>query len=158
MNNPIVLRDSNGLSGTFKNAAIFVGTVAVGFIAYKLAKAAKQKIAEKMDLKPYEDALKNTQSTLSYDQTQYFNMADTIEGALNRYWNDDEATTYDVLKQLKNPQDWYMLVKAFGHRTRGKSNWWPNPSMGLHDYLADALGYFEMKKVREILKAIGIII
>ena len=92
---------------------------------------------------------------LSYPATTYKTMADVIYRAM-----DGAGTTWEtitrVLGQLKNADDWKMLVAEFGER---KSTVWLSTFSGnLISWLEDELDESEMKEISAMLNKINVVI
>jgi len=135
-----------------KLGGIALGATAGVFVSYKIYKSIQAKRTEKKALNEYKKEV-NT-SNLQHSPADFATMADAIYSALNQTWNDDEEAVYNVLRQLKNKDEWLALVKAFGLRKRGYD--WFEDKMRLPAYIANGLETWEMKKVRDILSKIGV--
>lgn len=131
---------------TLKNTLIIGGVILGGFGIYKIGKYIKRK---RLSHQKGVDALKDkvNKTRLSYDDSWYTRKADEIYTAM-KGWGTDTSKVFDVLKALKNNDDWIKLRAEFDVKD----------DKSLTDYLRDELEeiYFnEITKANEILDKIG---
>ena len=103
---------------------------------------------------------KEQSGNLSYPPTQYKAWADGIKGAFDPYGTfgagTDEDTIYNILRKLKNNDDWLQLQKDYG--VRDYVDYTYNPfgtvtKINLVESLNNELSGSEKNKVNEILKS-----
>lgn len=94
-------------------------------------------------------------SKLSYTQSQYQTMSDSIYRAMNEAGT-NWPTVLRVVKQIKNSDDWKQLVKTFG--VKKSTSMWSSFSGNLVEWLEDELDGSEMTEVSGILNKVGVTI
>ena len=101
------------------------------------------------------DAVKDeiNENILSYNNAEYFIMADMLETAM-RGPGTDEDTIKSVFNRLRNASDWYKLTESFGIRDYG--NWFYTKEGTLTNWLQDDLSAANKKEMNVILSKIGV--
>lgn len=139
---------------------VIVAGLGVGF-AYVISKYVRKNIdaiiKKRQEGKEY---TREQKGKLSYPPTQYKAWADGIKGAFDPYGTfgagTDEDTIYNILRKLKNNDDWLQLQKDYG--VRDYTDYTYNPfgtvtKINLVESLNNELSGGEKNKVNEILKS-----
>ena len=144
---------------SFLKPALIVTGITVGaFVAYRIIKrggAFARQIKEGREFEKEQDKAKG----LSYPKTQYKSWADTLEEAWYEYpfgLGTVEDTVYNIIRKLKNNNDWLELQKAYGVR-QYYSGGFPAGNKTLVESIAVEDEGGEMRsKINAILKSKGI--
>lgn len=92
-------------------------------------------------------------SKLSYTQSQYQTMSDSIYRAMNE-GGTNWPTVVRVIKQIKNSDDWKQLVITFG--IKKSTSMWSSFSGNLVEWIEDELSGSEMTEISGILSKVGV--
>ncbi|MBU0763826.1 MAG: hypothetical protein KJ607_03210 [Bacteroidetes bacterium] len=135
-----------------KAAAIIIVIVFIIIISFKIFGPIIKYFKSKKDL----DKLKVNKKNLSYDDSTFANMVNTLQSAMNRTGT-QEVVIMETLMDLNNQDDWLYLQKKFG--IREKTNPWPYSDLkgNLKDWLDDELSESDIQIIRnKIFKLKGI--
>ncbi len=110
-----------GKNGTMVRNLIYFGIIAtivviVIFVVINKKKAAKLAAANKAKIIGYETEI--VTDKISYSDSEFENMAATIDGAIG-FWTDDEPTIFNVFMKIKTNSDLLKLQATFGVRSNG---------------------------------------
>lgn len=124
------------------------GLTALGFASYFVYKAI-QKAKEDKEVRGDVKDLDQQGSKQTYLTGNYKTFADKIETAgTGQLVSTDKAAILDVFKNMKTDMDITLLVKAFGKRYAGVTNW--NATLG--SFLLTQIGKEGVDEVNNILK------
>jgi hypothetical protein len=93
-------------------------------------------------------------SLLSYPESEYFDLADTIYTALQAEFNEDEDAIYTAFRRLKTDADYLKLKLVYGKRPIGL--WGFRNDLNLVQSLRSLLNDQELYYVNRILAKAGI--
>lgn len=142
--------------------AISIGTIGVGYLAYKLITNTSKKIAENKDVNAVKSDLTKLASQgqkLSYTEGSYGIFASKILQACAGYGTDEEAI-YSVFRAMKKDIDFAKLIEVFGRRTIPCDSWsrpFDNCGDGnMVELLTSELDSSEISQCNAILQKAGI--
>jgi hypothetical protein len=141
-----------------KPALVVMGLTVGGFVAYRLIKrggALGRQIKEGREFEKEKDPSKK----LSYPPTQYKSWGDTLEEAWYEYpfgLGTVEETVYNIMRKLKNNNDWLELQKAYGVRQYYSGGFAAGNKTLVEAIAVEDDGGEMRKKINEIFKSKGI--
>lgn len=138
----------NTLPSWSKGVLLVSGLVALGFGAYLTYNYVK-KAKEEKDIKGDVKELSQQGNVQTFLTSNYKTFADKIDAAgTGSLISTDKAAMLDVFKKMKNDMDVTLLVKAFGKRYAGVTNW--NATLG--SFLLTQIGKEGVDEVNHILE------
>lgn len=135
----------SGENGKLIRKIVWIGliltiVVVVVIIVLAYRKKAKSDKANQEKIKEYENEI--IPDKLSYSESEYSSMAQTIDDAMgNWFQNDDEDAVYQVLMRMKTNTDLLKLQESFGIRH----------DKDLFSYIRSHFSADELKKCNDIL-------
>ncbi len=92
---------------------------------------------------------------LTYPKSEYYAMCSTLESAM-QYSGTDEDSILDIMRRIKNLDDWNFLQKAFGKRKKDGGTFYADITGDLKMWINDELNSSKMKETKSILKENGV--
>jgi hypothetical protein len=125
-------------------------------LTYYLAKKVVNKVLVSNPSNQSVNALSKdlNKKNLTYSESQYITFANTIFEAMNHSVGINWASIERILKYLKNPDDWRMLVKAFDKKKATATLLWFEGN--LIDWMEYKLNFITMPQAVDILSKIGV--
>jgi hypothetical protein len=148
-----------GKSSALKNAGVFVGVAAAGFVGYRVYK----NIRKNKDKREFSRDLKSmriSRNNLSYGESDYNLMVQDLLAAMDGSGT-RESTIISLFTQPgMNKDDILHLIKIFGIRdygNTGKPGWWSRNLWGkqplnLIGWMKEEMSESELEKVREVFR------